>query len=112
MIRLGHGEATANRACDQRGEPLLLLGGRGELTEDFHVARVGRLGVENVVAERASAELFADQGIFDTVEAHPSDIHGNVRSPQTHLLDLLPDFVKARDEAARTASTRAPARGG
>ena len=75
----------------KRGQPALLLGVGAELAEDFHVAGVGCLAVDDVMAERALAELFADQGVLDAVEPQPAVRPGDVRGPEAQRLDLLAD---------------------
>ena len=51
----------------------------------------GAWALNDVMAQRAPPELFADEGILDAIEPEPAAILRNVRRPQAQLLDLLAD---------------------
>ena len=61
MLGFGHRKTTAHVAARERREVFLFLLGRAMVQQDFHVADVGRLAVEQVVSDRCAAELFADE---------------------------------------------------
>ena len=72
-------------------EPSLLLVVGAEFAEDLHVAGVGGLAVDDVVTERAPAQLLADQGVLHAIESHPAERLGELRRPEPERLDLLAD---------------------
>ena len=59
--RLGHREARADLAFEQRDEPLVLLLGRPELGEDLHVAGVGRRAVRRLRRQEVAAHDLAER---------------------------------------------------
>jgi hypothetical protein len=61
---LGHGEARANLAGQQRLEPAVLLLGRAVLRQHFHVARVGRRAIEHFGGHGRAAHDLAQRGVF------------------------------------------------
>ena len=76
-------------------QPALLLRVGAELAEDLHVAGVGCLAVDDIMAERALAELFADQGVLHAVEPQPAVRPRDVRGPEAERLDLLADSLRS-----------------
>src|ERR1019366_3305992 len=68
-VGLRHAERRADAPFQERLQPLLLLFGRAEVPEDFHVAAVGRVAVEDLGGEHALAHLFGDPRVFRVVEA-------------------------------------------
>ncbi len=65
VFRFGHGEAASDLAVCQWLEETFLLFGRAMRVQNFHIADIGRLTVEGVVAEGRTAEGFADVGKFE-----------------------------------------------
>ena len=68
--RLGHGEAGADLAVEQRLQPLLLVLLGAVAGEHFHVAGVGRRAVDRLGGDRGAAEDLADRRVFEVGEAH------------------------------------------
>ena len=73
MVGLGHGEAASDLAAREGGEPAGALGRGAVLAEELHVAGVGGLAVEDVMAEGAAAEGLADVRELD-MQASPYDL--------------------------------------
>ena len=89
IARLGHREAAANLSGDERLEPRLFLLGRAEFMQDFHVAGVRRLTVEDEMAQRRAAQLLAQQGVLHELEPGPAVLLGNLRREEPHLADSI-----------------------
>ncbi len=87
-LRLGHREAAADLALDQRAQESLALLVGGVDVEDLDVAGVGGLGPEHQVAERAAPERLAQQAVLDHAEPQPAVLHRVVRRPEAHLANL------------------------
>jgi len=62
VFGLGHGEAATDLATDQGKEKLLVLFRCAVQVEEFHVADIRRMAVEQVMAQRAATQYFADMG--------------------------------------------------
>ena len=78
-MRLGHGEAGADRALDQRAQvPLLLRLGRHDV-QQVHVALVGRGAVERDRAEQAAPRLLEDDGHLAHAEPQPAPLPRDMR---------------------------------
>ncbi len=101
VVGLGHGKTTANIAAHQGGQPAILLGLGAEFAEDFHVASVGRLAVDDVMAERTLAELFADQSVLHAVEPQPAVRSRNMRGPEAQRLHLPSDRIQFRHQLGK-----------
>ncbi len=67
--RLGHGEAGADFAGEQRFEPAALLFGRAVALEHFHVAGVGCRAIEHLRRPDDAAHDLAQRRIFEVREA-------------------------------------------
>ena len=67
-LRLGHREAGADLAVEQRLEPALLLLVRAVLGEDLHVAGVGRRAVEDHRRDPAAAHQLAEHPVLPVGE--------------------------------------------
>ena len=99
-LDLGHREAAANSALDQRLQPpFLLLVGPVEV-EDLDVAGVGGVAVEDEVAERGAAEDLGNQSEVDQAETHTAVLPGMARRPQAHLTDSFTFLLDFRQELA------------
>ena len=103
-LRLGHREAAADLAFDERAQVALplLLGGVG--VQDLDVAGIRRLNAEHEVAERAAAERLAQQPVLDHAQPEAAELDRMVRRPQPHLADL----VLRAGPRRRRASTGSP----
>ena len=66
---LGHREARADLAFEQRLQPARLLLRRAEQRQDLHVADVGRIAIEDFRRGERAAENFAEMRIFVVGEA-------------------------------------------
>ena len=100
---LGHGIGRPDLAVEQRFQPLLLLLGRADALQHFHVAGVGRGAVERFGGERILSEFGGDIGVVEVGEP-ASDL--GVRQeevPEAGLLGLvlglLQQFELARGPA-------------
>ena len=69
--------------------------------QDLHVAGVGRLAVEQVVAERRAPEHLGDERVLEQRQAHAAVRAGQLRRPQPELLDALAQPVGAPGKSAR-----------
>ena len=68
-VGFGHAEDGADFAIEEGGEPLGLLGGGSVAMEDFHVAGIGGVAVEDVGGEGDAAHDFAQGGVFEVRQA-------------------------------------------
>ena len=67
--RLGHGEARADLAGEQRFEPLLLLLGRAVAGQHLHVAGVGRRAVEHLGRPGDAPHHLAQRRVLEVGQA-------------------------------------------
>ena len=63
--RLGHGEAGADLAREQRLEPAILMLPRAIARQHFHVAGVGRRAIEQFRREMRAAHDLAERRVFE-----------------------------------------------
>ena len=98
MLGLGHREAAAHVAAEERVEEAVALRGRGVLQQDLHVARVRRLRVADDVAERARPERLADAPELRQRQPEPARRLRQLRVPQPGLLRLGARGLHARFE--------------
>ncbi len=68
---LGHREAAAGLALEQRPEPAVALLLRPVLREDLHVAGVGRRAVEHHRRDQAPAHVLAEEPVVEVRQARP-----------------------------------------
>ena len=87
VLRFGHRETTAHTAANEGRQEALLLGGRAVQVQDLHVADVGRLAIEEIVAKRAAAERLAHVAEFHQRQAHSAQFFGQMGRPQAKRLD-------------------------
>ena len=87
-LRLGHREAAADLALDERTQPARTLLRAPMTVEDLHVAGVGCLGPERPVTQRRPAERFGEQSVLDHRQPETSAVDRGVRRPQPHLPHL------------------------
>ena len=93
VFRLGHRKATAGRATRQGPQKLLLLGGAAVGDQQFHVAGVGRLAIEQIMPDGTAAQLLADFGKGAQRQAPPAERDRDLRCPQPRRLHRLPQRV-------------------
>ena len=87
-LGLGHREARADLARQQRLEPALLLLGRPELREDLHVAGVRGGAVEGARGQRAAAHDLAERGVLEVGEPGAVLRVGQEEVPEAERLRL------------------------
>ncbi|MNK62037.1 hypothetical protein D3C87_812050 [compost metagenome] len=80
--RLGHAEARAHVAVDERLQPARLLRRRGHHLHQVHVAFVGRVDVERHRTERRVARLLEHDGLVDMRQAQPTVFLRRMRREQ------------------------------
>src|SRR5207248_5929132 len=68
-LRLGHREAAADLALEQRLEPLPALLRRAMVDEDLDVARVGRRAVEDHRRDEAAPHRLAEHPVLPVAQA-------------------------------------------
>ena len=85
LLGLGHREAAAHLAFDERSQEALALLGIGEQVQDLHVAGVGRLRVEHIVPQRGASECLAEQTVLEHRQPLTAPLDRMVRRPQAHL---------------------------
>ena len=102
-LRFGHGIGRADLAVQQRLQPLLLLLGRADLLQHFHVAGVGRRAVERLRRQRLLAELGGDVGIVEVGEAAADLGMGQEEIPQAGSLGLVLGALEQLELAGRPA---------
>ena len=100
---LGHPEARADLAVEQRFEPLLLLLGCAHALEHLHVAGVGRGAVEALGGERVLAELLGDVGVVEVRQPLSGLRVGQEEVPQPVRLRLRLHAVEQLELAGREA---------
>ena len=101
--RLGHGVGRADLAVQQRLQPLLLLLGRADLLQHFHVAGVGRRAVERLRRQRLLAQLGGDIGVVEVGEAAADLGVGQEEIPQAGRLGLVLGALQQLELAGRPA---------
>ncbi len=93
--RLGHREARADLAVEQRLQPLFLLLGRAELGEELHVAGVGRGAVRGLGCEQVAAHELAQRRVVEVGQPGAESVVRKEEVPQTTLagfeLEVLHD---------------------
>ena len=97
---LGHREADALLAVEQRLEELLLLIFRAVREQRHHRGVVGPLRVHRERAEHALAELHLHQRVGERAEAHAAVFLRHERAPQALRARLLPQAGPALRRAA------------
>ena len=108
QARLGHAEAAADLAVEQRLEPLLLLLGRADPLEHLHVAGVGRRAVEALGGQRVLAELAGDVRVVEVAEALAGLGVGEEEVPEPVGLGLRLGAVEQLELAGRVAPAVLP----
>ncbi len=81
-LGLGHGEAAADLAGQQRLKPLGLLRGRAVALQHLHVAGVGRAAVEHLGRDRRSPHQLAQRRVLGIGEARAARGLGQEQIPQ------------------------------
>ena len=90
-LGLGHAEAGADLALEQRHEPALLLLGRAEHRQHLHVAGVGRGAVERLGRDLdAAAGQLRERRVLEVREARAPALVGQEQVPQPALAGLAP----------------------
>ena len=87
-LGLGHREAGADLAREQRLEPALLLLGRAELGEDLHVAGVRSGAVEGARRQRAAAHDLAERRVLEIGQTRAVLRVGQEEVPEPERLRL------------------------
>ena len=105
-VGLGHREAAADLAVEQRLQPALLLLRGAVLGEDLGVAGVGRRAVEDERGNRAAAHLLAEQAVLPVGQAGPVLLVGQEEVPEALGLRLLPDLDHRRAGRPRPDRSR------
>ena len=97
-VRLGHEEGRARAPRRQRTQEVLLLGGRGDLFQQRHVALVGGHDVERDRAEHRIAGGAEDGRDLAVLEAHAAECLAHMRREQPGgaglFLQLVAEFVR------------------
>ncbi len=108
MLGLRHPEARADVAAEERLQEELALAAIGVGEQELHVARVGRLGVDGEVAERAPPERLAHAA--EPVEREPEAavVGGEVRVPQAEPAGPRAGLVHRREERGEVARQQEP----
>jgi hypothetical protein len=96
LCGLGHREAAADVAGEQRLQEAIVLLGGAVGVEDLHVAGVGGLAVEEIVAERGGAQDLADEAVVEQREAEAAEALRHLREPQAGGADLGAQAGEAR----------------
>ncbi len=97
-VRLGHGEARADLARQQRFEPALLLLGRAVADQHFHVAGVRGRAVEHLRRHGRAAHDLAERRVFQVGQPGPVFAVRQEQVPQPRRLRLrLQLFHDRRD---------------
>ena len=81
-LRLGHREARADLALEQRREPALLLLPAAVLGEDLHVAGIRRGAVEDHGSHAAAAHQLAEHPVLPVGEARPEPLVREEQVPE------------------------------
>src|SRR5262249_11405372 len=66
--------------------------------QELHVADVGRLDVEDVMAERAAPELLGEMGKLRQREPRAAPFRRKVRGPEPRLVRLRALFLQRREQ--------------
>ena len=101
-LRLGHREAAADLAVEERLEPALLLLLGAVLGEDLHVARVGRGAVEDRGRHAAAAHQLAEHPVLPVGEAGAVLVVGQEEVPEALGARLLAQL----DDEPRVGNAR------
>ena len=101
--RLGHREARADLAVEQRLQPLLLLERRAELGEDLHVAGVGRRAVGRLAEQRRRAHHLAQRRVVEVREPGAVVGLGQEEVPEVALARLGLQLLHHRRREVRVA---------
>ena len=113
---LGHQEGRADLAVEQRLEPAVLLGRRAVLQQHLHVARVGRIGVEDQRRDERAAHLLGYRRIVEirqpgaaigaeALGIRPLVPGGQEKVPQTRTARLGLRLLDPRIDAPRILTT-------
>ena len=93
---LGHGEARADLAGEQRLQPLLLLRLVAVELQGLHVAGVGRRAVEHFRGHRRAAHDLAQRRVLEVGEARAARRMRQEEVPQAFQLGLLLEVFHQR----------------
>jgi hypothetical protein len=102
-LRLGHREAGADLALEQRPQPALLLLRRAELRQDLHVARVRCGAVEHDRRDLAAAHDLAKRRVLEVREARAVLLVRQEQVPQAQRLRLALELFEDRGKVVRIA---------
>jgi len=92
-VRLGHEEGRARAPRRERAQEVLLLGGRGDLLQQRHVALVGGHDVERDGAEHRIAGGAEDGRDLAVLEAHAAEFFPDMGREQAGGAGLFLQFV-------------------
>ncbi len=92
------------RAGGERLEEALLLRRAAVEHQQLHVAHVGRLAVEGVMAERRAAELFADERVVVEREPHAPEVAREKGSPDAEAARPLADALERGQKVAKACA--------
>ena len=95
-VGLGHGEARADLAGQQRCQPALLLRGRAVAREHLHVARVRRAAVEHLGREGHRAHDLGHRRVLEVREPRAAVVAGEKEVPETLRAGLDLELVDHR----------------
>ena len=101
MLGLSHRETTAHIALREWFEIFFFLIRRAVGQEDFHVADVGRLAVEEIVSDRCASELFAHERKLRKREAETAVFARQERRPESERFNFLARCVQCWCEIAK-----------
>ncbi len=93
-VGFGHAEDGADFAIEEGGKPLGLLGGGSVAMEDFHVAGIGGVAVEDFGGEGDAAHDFAQGGVFEIRQAGAVWAMGQEEVPEVGGAGFDLEFVE------------------
>ncbi len=75
--------------------------GRAELLQDFHVARIGGLAIEDVMSQWRATEFLAQERMLHELQSGASLLLADLGREQTQLTDSFALGIQGRQQLAK-----------
>ena len=102
VVDFGHGEAAADVPGKEGLEIAFLLLGGTVFDEDFHVARVGGLTIEDIDARKGLRQLCLHQAVLQHAESHAPVFFFNLGQGEAQSADFGAFLLKNRQDRAES----------